>query len=84
MVPSILPPVIKTDYKPNRRQHIISHYKQPNTTSRLRMALSMPPTVQWPAKKVRDTFLDFFKNKGHSFGTYYAPLLRPAISDQRL
>jgi len=23
---------------------------------------------EWPAKKVRDTFLDFFKDRSHSFG----------------
>ena len=23
---------------------------------------------QWPANKVRDTFLNFFKERGHSFG----------------
>ena len=61
--------------------HIIAQPKQLNTTSRPRMALSTAPTVQWPAKKVRDTFLDFFKNKGHSFGMYHARFLRPAIAD---
>lgn len=25
---------------------------------------------QWPAQQVRDTFLNFFKNKGHTFGNY--------------
>lgn len=28
---------------------------------------------QWPAHQVRDTFLNFFKKKGHTFGNYPPP-----------
>ena len=28
---------------------------------------------KWPAQQVRDTFLNFFKKKGHTFGNYPSP-----------
>ena len=35
---------------------------------------------QWPAAKVRDTFLDFFKQKGHTFGASNSKLLFAAAA----
>lgn len=39
---------------------------------------SQPPagqqTVEWPALRVRDTFLDYFEKNGHTFGMAPGPV----------
>jgi len=35
---------------------------------------------QWTAKKVRSTFLDYFKERGHTFGTGF-DLLQRLLAD---
>ena len=43
--------------------------RQPQQKRR-HFAMSSILEEQWPATKVRQTFLDFFKNHGHTFGRW--------------
>jgi hypothetical protein len=46
-----------------RQQHC------PSTTVRMATTTSSKEQ-EWPAQKVRDTFLKFFEDRGHTFGSY--------------
>lgn len=35
------------------------------------MASQSDEQLEWPATKVRDTFLDYFKQNGHTFGNFF-------------
>lgn len=35
------------------------------------MASQSDEQLEWPATKVRDTFLDYFKQNGHTFGKFF-------------
>lgn len=33
------------------------------------------PSPEWPARRVRETFLEYFKKNGHTIGSFSTPLL---------
>lgn len=53
------------------RPHISAHiHGKPHNHigETLKMASTISAKEQWPASRVRDTFLDYFKKNGHTFG----------------
>lgn len=47
----------------------------------VRMASTAPETPEWSAQRVRDTFLDYFKENGHAFGQYCGLKSPPTDTD---
>lgn len=47
--------------------------------SRLRMASTSAEGLKWPAKRVRETFLDFFKERNHTFGPLCPSVVSAAL-----
>uniref|UniRef100_A0A1J3HW04 Alanine--tRNA ligase n=1 Tax=Noccaea caerulescens TaxID=107243 RepID=A0A1J3HW04_NOCCA len=57
-------------FSPHFRRPFLSHlrfFSSSSTSSIAVMPGSEPSDSQWPARKVRDTYFDFFKGKGHKF-----------------
>ncbi|CAN7131186.1 unnamed protein product [Brassica rapa subsp. narinosa] len=53
-------------YSSNLRRHFLSHFRFSSSSVAV-MPGSEPSEIQWPARRVRDTYFDFFKGKGHKF-----------------
>lgn len=53
-----------------------------HTTSTMASS-TLDPTQQWTATKVRDTFLKYFEERGHTFGEFQCKSmpLRPVLAD---
>lgn len=63
-----LNPLILRLIRPVAGGYIISKRSISESPSLLsRMSTTTP---QWPAQRVRDTYLDFFKDKNHTFGKF--------------
>lgn len=64
LIPSTKPP--SRVYSSNLRRHFLSHFRFSSSSVAV-MPGSEPSEIQWPARRVRDTYFDFFKGKGHKF-----------------
>lgn len=42
------------------------------------MASNTPASLEWTSTQVRDTFLEYFKKNGHSFGTLQISIRAPS------
>ncbi|KAF8068140.1 hypothetical protein N665_1150s0013 [Sinapis alba] len=51
-------------YSSNLRRHFLPHFRFSSVAV---MPGSEQSEIQWPARRVRDTYFDFFKGKGHKF-----------------
>ncbi|CAN6827368.1 unnamed protein product, partial [Brassica oleracea] len=54
-------------YSSNLSSSFLSHFRRFSSSSVAVMPGSEPSEIQWPARRVRDTYFDFFKGKGHKF-----------------
>ncbi|CAH2036312.1 unnamed protein product [Thlaspi arvense] len=57
-------------YSSHFRRPFLSHLRFSSSSSASSVAVmpgSEPSEIQWPARRVRDTYFDFFKGKGHKF-----------------
>ncbi|XP_010500574.1 PREDICTED: alanine--tRNA ligase [Camelina sativa] len=72
LISSTKPPS-RVSYSSHLRRPFLSHfrfsssYSSSTSSSVAVMPGSEPSEIQWPARRVRDTYFDFFKGKGHKF-----------------
>ncbi|XP_010479473.1 PREDICTED: alanine--tRNA ligase [Camelina sativa] len=72
LISSTKPPS-RVFYSSHLRRPFLSHfrfsssYSSSTSSSVAVMPGSEPSEIQWPARRVRDTYFDFFKGKGHKF-----------------
>ncbi|EOA38839.1 hypothetical protein CARUB_v10011180mg [Capsella rubella] len=69
LLSSAKPPPSRVFYSSHLRRPFLSHFRlfSSSSSSVAVMPGSEPSEIQWPAKRVRDTYFDFFKGKSHKF-----------------